>query len=289
MPTNYLYLQFVDLSYCPYVNDRCVQNLCKSCPFIKNFYLRKCKLITDISLLHIAKYCLNLRELSLCQCVKLTDNGIRYLGINTSSYKNNDENDYVNSKFKNSIKSIAKSRIKYLSLAKCPQITDNSLIYLSKIGFFSQIKYLNLRGCCQISDKFVKYFTGGGSRSPPKLKFDQENIEKDDSSFSSDIHNYRNHIPFQLKSLDLSKCQITDKALQYICRTLSHKTNSLQRLNLRYCEGITDDGIKLLALHCKHLQHLNVTKCNKITAHALKQIKINCQSCIIQHTHFSFC
>ncbi len=187
-PANYLYLQFVDLSYCSSVNDRCVQNLCKSCPFIRNLYLRKCKLITDISLLYIAKYCLNLRELSLCQCAKLTDNGIRYLGISSSSHaKNANKNDYVNSRFKDGQfrqKSASKFRIKYLSLAKCPQITDNSLIYLSKTGFFSQIKYLNLRGCTQITDKFIKYFTGGGSKPPQKQRF--ENNNNDDSTLSSE-------------------------------------------------------------------------------------------------------
>lgn len=47
--------------------------------FVKNLYLRKCKLLTDISLLYIAKYCANLRELSVSQCVKITDVGVKYL------------------------------------------------------------------------------------------------------------------------------------------------------------------------------------------------------------------
>jgi F-box and leucine-rich repeat protein 7 len=237
----------------------------------------------------------------LCQCAKLSDNGIRYLGISSNSHtQNTNKNDYVNSRSKDSQfrqKSVSKFRIKYLSLAKCPQITDNSLIYLSKAGFFSQIKYLNLRGCTQITDKFIKYFTGGGSKPPMKQRFENHNNnDNDDSTLSSEkqlieIHNHEDNIPFQLKSLDLAKCRITDKALEYLCRmfALVQSSDSLQRLSLRYCENISDDGIKLLALNCKNLQHLNVTKCNRITANALKQIKSNCKSCIIQHTNFSFC
>lgn len=75
----YFYLQFIDLSYCSGVSDQCVQAIAKSCVFVKNLYLRKCRLLTDISLLYIAKYCGNLRELSLSQCGKITDLGIKYL------------------------------------------------------------------------------------------------------------------------------------------------------------------------------------------------------------------
>ena len=306
MTTNYLYLQFVDLSYCSFINDFCIQSLCKSCPFIRNLYLRKCKLITDISLLHIAKYCHNLRELSLCQCIKLTDIGIKYLGVSDSNSRVNHNYEYVNSHFKvtendQGFNSFSKFKIKYLSLAKCPQITDASLIFLSKSGFFSQVKYLNLRGCTQITDKFIKYFTGGAvSKSLLKLRFENYNTDSTLSSERQLIESLKTEaiIPFQLKSLDLAKCAITDKSIEYLCRLISLNQNknspncdlcSLQRLSLRYCENITDDGIKLLALNCKDLQHLNVTKCSKITAHALKQIKVNCQSCIIQHTNFSFC
>ena len=85
---NYIYLQFIDLSYCSSVNDQCVQAICKSCVFVRNLYLRNCKLITDLSVLYIAKYCGSLRELSLSQCVKITDVGIKYLANERISLNN---------------------------------------------------------------------------------------------------------------------------------------------------------------------------------------------------------
>ena len=292
--SSYLYLQFIDLSYCASVNDSCIQSICKNCVFIKNLYLRRCKLITDISLLHIAKYCFSLRELSLCQCIKITDAGVKFLGnsklacalvpAQAASVSNINvgvaPGDYEN--FNN--KSTTRFKIKYLSLAKCPLITDSSLIYLSKVGFFAQIKYLNLRGCSGVTDKFMKYFTG--SKMIKSIRFDEL---KESSSFSEAKNSDKLALPCQLKSLDLAKCSITDKSIEYLCRLATFKPNVLQRLSLRACDSITDNGVLLLALNCRQLQHLNLTKCNKITTQSLKKIKENCQECIVQHTNFSFC
>lgn len=305
----YFYLQFIDLSYCSSVNDNCVQNICKNCVFVKNLYLRKCKLITDISVLYIAKYCINLKELSLSQCVKITDVGIKYLAnerltlnnqhtnsiVNMSDSQTNDY--YENRSFLNTIqnrpepnsKFNSRYRIKYLSLAKCVQITDKSLIYLCKMGFFHQIKYLNLRGCTLITDKFLKYFTGfHGLLNYAKMKQQKQEISNL-SSLGCYEPRLLPSIPLNLKSLDMAKCSITNKSLEYLCRLVSIKPDVLKRLSLRCCENITDDGIKLLALYCRNLQHLNVTKCSKITSNSLRDIKRNCKCCIIQHTNFSFC
>ncbi len=278
---NYLYLHFIDLSYCTNVTDICIQNISKTCVYLRNFYLRKCRLITDISLLYIAKYCLNLRELSLSQCNKITDLGVKFLGNDPMLTNSTAMNDYL------SHNELDKCRfkMKYLSFAKCTLITDKSLIYLCKLGYFQQIKYFNLRGCTLVTDKFMKYFTGAQFIQKIKLNFQSGNSEQ-----MNYLNLEKNKVfPFQLVSLDLAKCQITDKSIEYICRLISIKPNILHRFSLRNCDQITDKGIKLLALTCSHLEHLNVTKCSNITSKSLKEIKINCKSCIIQHTNFSFC
>ncbi len=170
--SNYFYLQYVDLSYCLNVDDTCIRNVCKNCVFIKNLYLRRCRLITDTSLVYIAKYCTNLRELSLCECSKITDAGVRYLAderliLNSDSsgvvlnehHHSSSLIDWqkVNSRKEEHCRQMRQMRskfhIRYLSLAKCNLITDKSLIYLCKVGFFEQIKYLNLKGCALITGK----------------------------------------------------------------------------------------------------------------------------------------
>ena len=263
----YYYLQYVDLSDCTNITDFCIKNICKYCVYLKNFYLRRCKLISDLSLLHIAKHCRNLKELSLCQCVKITDTGMKYLSGDFTS---------MGAKKKAKHKLPAhRYKIKYLSLAKCPHISDKSLIYLANLGFFNQIKYLNLRGCVMITDKFVKYFTGSNSSMTNEL--------------NSNKRQALGKLPVQLKSIDLGKCSITNKSLEYLCRLVNLVPTVLQRLSLRNLNFIDDQGIRLVAINVKHLQHLNVAKCPKITANSLQEIKKNCKSCIIQHTSLTFC
>ncbi len=181
-------------------------------------------------------------------------------------------------------------RLKYLSLAKCSRITDSSLIYLTEKGFFSHIKYLNLRECVLVTDKFVKRFAAANLLKKLQLKystkcqceFEWKQIIKSELKAST--------MPLHLKTLDLSKCSITDKSIEYLSRLISvNPLNILQRLYVSGCDKITDSGIRILALNCKNLRYLNVKQCNMITAKSLKTIKLNCNGCIIQHTNFSFC
>lgn len=296
-PANYIreyfYLQFIDLSYCTNISDSCVQNICKNCLFIKNLYLRKCKLITDMSVLYIAKYCQYLKELSLSQCAKITDTGIKYfanpqlVGLSTTSI-----GDYQN---RSAMMPMAPSRfkIKYLSLAKCTLITDRSLVHLCKAGFFQQIKYLNLRGCTQVTDKFVKYFTGFYGLNRTTTTTRHTNATTSETALNSSGNYYESklvpYVPLNLKSLDMAKCCISNKSIEYLCRLVAIKSDILKRLSVRCCDRIDDDGIRMLAMYCKNLQHLNVTKCTKVTSNSLREIKKNCKSCLIQHTNFSFC
>lgn len=220
--------------------------------------------------MYIAKYCLNLRELSLCQCARISDIGIRYLAndklLNSASSSGLSKS--VNNIDGDKTLKSKTPKFKYLSLAKCPLITDSSMIYLCKVGFFQHIKYLNLRGCTKITDKFIKNLVDTQSLS--KLIQSQHTNKVDVSNL---ISKKRIYVPFELKSLDLAKCSITDKSIEYLCRLVATKPDILQRLSLRYCENITDEGIKLLAMNCKHLQNLNVTKCSKVTSQSLREIK----------------
>jgi hypothetical protein len=176
----------------------------------------------------------------------------------------------------------AKFHIKYLSLAKCSQISDKSLIYLCKAGFFQEIKYLNLRGCSLVTDRFMKYFTCSQVVTNHLLSTTNPDF----------ILNLNLALPLHLKSIDLSKCSITDKSIEYLCRLVALKPNriyDLGKLNLRGCTNLTDQSIRLLALNFKELNHLNITNCVRVSDDSLKEIKFNCKSCIIQHSIFSFC
>jgi hypothetical protein len=183
--------------------------------------------------------------------------------------------DFMNKKKTKQKLSLHRYKIKYLSLAKCPHISDKSLIYLANLGFFNQIKYLNLRGCIMVTDKFIKYFTGSNSEMRNELNFSRkQGLSK---------------LPVQLKSIDLGKCSVSNKSLEYLCRLVNLVPTALQRLSLRNLDFIDDNGIRIVAKNIRHLQHLNVAKCPKITSNSLQEVKKNCKSCIIQHTSLTFC
>lgn len=170
------------------------------------------------------------------------------------------------------------------------------------MGFFQHIKYLNLRGCTQVTDKFLKYFTGFHGLSHYARALNNPQSQRTTCGgglLSAQMANCGNGsldqmrllpaIPLFLKSLDLSKCAITDKSLEYLCRLVAVKPDVLKRLSVRACENVSDEGVRLLAVYCRALQHLNVTRCARVTASSLRDVKRNCRSCIIQHTNFSFC
>ncbi len=204
-----------------------------------------------------------MKELSLANCERITDSGIKYL---TDSRLLID-------------RPLQKFEIKYLNLAQCIQITDESLIHLCKQGFFKSIKRLNLRGCTLVTDKFMKYFSGSCYIQKLQAHYDANKWN------STGLHDF---IPFQLKSLDLAKCSLTDKSLEYLCRMISIEDN-LERLCVSGCLNISDYGVRILSLNCKRLLRLNVKKCRLVTARSLKEMKLNCHRCVIQHTNFSIC
>ena len=262
---NYFYLQYVNLSRCSNIDDASILCITQTCVYIRALHMRKCQLITDLSVLYISKYSPHLVELSMDDCNRLTDVGIKYF----ANERLVEENFIL--------------KLKYLSLANCFQIGDNSLIYLCKKGFFQHIKYLNLKGCVKITDKFVKFLTGAKFIQRLQLQFRWNSVD------CKSMPQLDKSIPIHMKSLNLANCSITDKSIEYICRLISINPLVMQRLCLNNCRHITDCGMQILALNCRNLQRLKVKKCPQISSKLLKSIKLNCHDCIIQHTRFSFC
>ena len=73
----------------------------------------------------------------------------------------------------------------------------------------------------------------------------------------------------------LQGCYIGDEGLAAI----GECCNSLQDLNLRFCEGLTDRGLVQLALGCgKTLKSIGVAACAKITDISLEAVGSHCRS-----------
>jgi hypothetical protein len=76
----------------------------------------------------------------------------------------------------------------------------------------------------------------------------------------------------QLTELDLTFCDIEDKALQSMTSKCSH----LRRLILSCCWGLTDVGITGAASNCRELTHLDLTDSSNVTDAGLQAVAMHC-------------
>ncbi|KAI1289534.1 F-box/LRR-repeat protein 7 [Halotydeus destructor] len=220
-------LNYVDVTDCHQVDDHSLKKFVKyHGSRLEQFYSRRCSLLTDYAIQTLVTYCPNLRELSLNDCPQLTD----YSCFELSSKLG--------------------SSLRYLSMAKCEQITDSGIRQLGR--FCYKLRYLNVRGCESVTDEGLACLAR--SCGP------------------------------RLKALDCGKCDITDAGLKVI----SENCPNLRKLGLRDCDLISDTGLSLIAFYCRLLSHMNIADCPYITQDGYRYVKRYCRRCIIQHTNASF-
>ena len=82
----------------------------------------------------------------------------------------------------------------------------------------------------------------------------------------------------------MGKCQVTDEGLTVLCRLCPQ----LRKLSLKACEGVTDRGVRAVAVHCRGLQQLNVQDC-RLSVDAYRSVRKHCRACLIEHTNPAFC
>lgn len=130
-----------------------------------------------------------------------------------------------------------------LSIARCINITDESVINISKA--YPKLHGLDLSFCRNVTDISII-----------RLTFDCP----------------------ELRYLDISECKITDLALINIralhlksiyligCTGISdcgcRKLTDLHSLDISYCENITGDGLKAIAMGCYNLHKLILAECD---------------------------
>ena len=134
-------MRFLDLSDCHQLDDTSLKNLLKYYGLkLTHLYLRRCTLLTDQSMKSVATYCPTLKELSISYCPQFTDSVCYELSLELNT------------------------NLKYLSLAKCQQISDAGLQQIGR--HCSKLRYLNVRGCQTISDAGIIYhFMIGNNKS----------------------------------------------------------------------------------------------------------------------------
>lgn len=80
----------------------------------------------------------------------------------------------------------------------------------------------------------------------------------------------------EVQRLDLRSCNISDVALQHLC-----KCRKLKALNLKSCRehrnSITSEGIKAVASSCSDLHEISLKGCCSVTDEGVLALALNCQ------------
>ncbi|KAK7207880.1 hypothetical protein BZA70DRAFT_233904 [Myxozyma melibiosi] len=275
-------LQVLSLVGCKEITDESVIALAKGCPSLRRLKLVDCNLITDASVQAIAQHCRQMLELDIQGCANVTNQLITMAMTELGSLRefklgfNPQVSDAAFAAFPldgqlrldalrvldltscESVTDLAVQRIidvapklRNLVLAKCLFITDRSIGQIVRLG--RSLHYLHLGHCANITDMGVSLLVQHCTR-----------IRYIDLGCCSLLTNNAvadlATLP-KLRRVGLVKCQnITDAAINCLVQRKSvGLENSLERVHLSYCTGLTLPAIFDLLNSCPRLTHLSLT------------------------------
>ena len=216
-----------------------LRDLVNGMPSLESLNLSGCYNLSDFALESaFIREVPALKVLNLSLCKDVTDSSLRRI---TTNCKN----------------------IEVLDLAGCSKITNQSLFFISLL---KKVKKLNLRSCRQISDFGIGDLC---NISAPQTRRSLEDLCLQDCQKLTDesLRHISVGLP-NLHKINLSFCvSITDTGL----KSLS-KLHTLQDLNLRSCDNISDIGIGFLGENGLNLLSLDISFCANIADSGMKHI-----------------
>lgn len=287
-------LKILAINACNGVSDVGVEALCKGCPNLKLFWLKKSAVLSDNGLVAFAKASVSLENLQLEECHRITQAG--FFSILSNCGKKLKALSLVNcSGVKdltyayplvapcNSLQSLAIRNcpgvgnatiavvgrlcpeLTHLELSGLLGITDEGLLPLVQSCVASLVE-VNLRGCVNVTDKSVSAIAKLHGRTLESLitdgcrhVTDATLVEISDSCWL-------------LNELDVSKCGITDSGIATLASAVNLR---LQILSLSGCPLVSDKSLPFLQELGQNLYGLNIKHCRGIsssTVHVLEQL-----------------
>lgn len=79
---------------------------------------------------------------------------------------------------------------------------------------------------------------------------------------------------FNLRSLSLVACKVTDEGIAKICKTLA----DLHVLNIGQCSSLTDVSLGHIGARLRNLEAMDLYGCNEISLEALETLRLSCPS-----------
>lgn len=156
--------------------------------------------------------------------------------------------------------------LEVLRLEGCSNITNTGLLLIA--WGLKRLRRLDLRSCWLVSDQGIGHLSGlNPETAEGNLELEYLGLQ-DCQRLSDDALRHMATGMKKLRSINLSFCVgICDAGLRHLARM-----PQLEAVNLRACDNITDVGVSYLAEGGAKLNQLDVSFCDKITDAALQHI-----------------
>ncbi|KAH0665602.1 hypothetical protein KY285_026808 [Solanum tuberosum] len=281
------------------VNDLGLHVICKACPNLKLFCVRKSVILSDNGLVACVKASVSLQNLQLEECHLITQAG--FFGILLNCGKKLKTLSLVKCLGVMDLINVAPSKalccnsLVSLTIHKCLGVGNATIVVVGSLchklthielsgllcitdeGLFplvnncaANLVAVNLSGCVNITDKAVSAIVKFNGRSLKSLLVD--GCRHDTDATLVKIWNSC----WMLNVLDVSKCGITDSEITTLSSAIQLH---LQILSLSGCPLVSDNSLPLLLDLVQNLQGLNIQQCPNIsfrTVDALVEINPGC-------------
>ncbi|KAM7437175.1 F-box/LRR-repeat protein 17 [Porites harrisoni] len=217
-------IRSLDISLCR-VTDTGVKELCEGCLQLEKLTMDQCRSLTSNSLLSVAQNCPNLTFISVEYNDKIGDDGVHELVHRCPLL----ERLHLNSSGITSQTALFVAQccrnIILLDLRYCSSLTDDEVKEV--VNGCPYLQILNLSLCSHVTDKALDYIITRCA---------------------------------SLRSLYLVHCKITDTGLEAFKRCVC----KLERLDISWCQKVTDQGVHAVLEGCRHLKHLGLVRCDLV-------------------------
>ncbi|KAH0748598.1 hypothetical protein KY290_027830 [Solanum tuberosum] len=292
-------LKALSISSSNRVNDLGLHVICKACPNLKLFCVRKSVILSDNGLVACVKASVSLQNLQLEECHLITQAG--FFGILLNCGKKLKTLSLVKCLGVMDLINVAPSKalccnsLVSLTIHKCLGVGNATIVVVGSLchklthielsgllcitdeGLFplvnncaANLVAVNLSGCVNITDKAVSAIVKFNGRSLKSLLVD--GCRHDTDATLVKIWNSC----WMLNVLDVSKCGITDSEITTLSSAIQLH---LQILSLSGCPLVSDNSLPLLLDLVQNLQGLNIQQCPNIsfrTVDALVEINPGC-------------
>ena len=260
-------LTSLNISLCKQITDNTLSTISANLSSLLVLNISGCSNITGNGILSISSTLNNLKVLKMRSLKHLTDECIEYItGTGYLSIPGLLQLEVLDLQDCQRIKdnslaniSATLSHLKCLNLNFCNEITDHGLLHLSTM---SSLQELSLRLCSNIGDIGISHLAISSNTKLSTLDVSFCDLVTDHSltSISQGI--------FQLRSLGLSACSITDVGIS----TLVQTTSNLQTLHLGQCTHLSDKCIDSIAKQLTCLEYLDLYGCLNISKQKLDSL-----------------